>query len=245
MPQRLIAKKALCGKKMIEILQKTKIERNCMKRFFLLMVMITLIILACSGALAGDGSVEFYPDPAKITFEEFNSPEGMFSVSVPSGWKQIDFYPYKTDDTVNGIMLEGPENFEGAPMTIAVLHYAGAGWIKGPEHYIKMLLSNPTRIDGEKEIKFSGVTFGGKKGTTFIFKKFQLVMLPFDPTPMEEGVVYEVNPPTRKVTMIVRHIIISENPGFYSLWFEAPEDRYEEFSGVFDTVAKSFVCRRK
>jgi hypothetical protein len=187
---------------------------------------------------------ELLPDPANVTFEKFDCPEGKFSVSVPKGWDPMDSYPYKIDDTVRGIMLLGPENPEGAPITISVLHYAGMGSIEGAEHYIKKVLFNPTRLDAEAETKFSGIEVAGIKGTTFTFRKFHLVMLPFDAPPMEEGVMYEMNPPFRKVDMIVRYIVMPAKPGFYSFSYEAPEDMYEGFSGVFDTVVKSFLLTK-
>ncbi len=193
-------------------------------------------------------AVELIPDPAKVTFEKFESPEGKFSASVPAGWDRITSYPYKIDDKVNGIMLQGPENMEGAPMTISVLHYAGTGSIDGPQNYIRMVLSNPTRTDADQEIKFTDFEVAGIKGTTFTFKKFHLVMLPFDAPPMKEGVMYEMAPPTRKVNMTVRYVVIRAKkgePAFYSFSYEAPDDMYGDFSPVFDTVVNSFVLEKK
>jgi len=215
------------------------------KSCFLFLLTTALLILSSSSPPLSAAPAEYYADPAKVTFEQFKSPEGQFSVSIPSGWNRIESYPYKTDDTINGVMIEGPENTEGAPMTIAVLRYVNTGWIKGVDHYIKMVLSNPTRLDGEKETTFSDVNFAGRKGTAFTLKKFHLVMLPFRQPPMENGVIYEIKPPTRKVTMVVRHLVIPAKPGFYSLWFEAPEDRYSEFSVIFDMVVKSFTFQEK
>ncbi|NLC71798.1 MAG: hypothetical protein GX751_10625 [Desulfuromonadaceae bacterium] len=215
--------------------------KNC----FLILSTTAFLILSSSNLLLSAASAEYHGDPAKITLERFNSPAGQFSVSIPSGWSRIESYPYKMDDTVTGIMIEGPENMEGAPMTMAVLHYAGSGWIKGVDHYIKMILATPTRLDGEKATEFSDVNIAGIKGTTFTFKKFHLVVLPFRQPPMENGVIYEMKPPTRKVAMVVRHLVLPAKPGFYSLWFEVPEDRYSEFSGTFDRVVKSFSCQGK
>jgi hypothetical protein len=189
--------------------------------------------------------VELWPDPAKVTFEKFESPEGKFSVSVPVGWDRIKSYPYKTDDTVSGIMLEGPENMEGAPMNIAALYYAGTGKIKGADEYINKVLANPTRYDVKKPIQFSEVEVAGKKGKAFTFTKFHVVILPFDGPPMEGGVMYDMGGPSKRVTMIVRYVVIPVPPGFYSFSYEAPEDMYKDFTGVFDTVVKSFVCQEK
>jgi hypothetical protein len=188
---------------------------------------------------------ELFPDPAKVTFEKFECPKGKFSVSVPKGWDPIESYPYKIDDTVSGIMLRGPENPQGAPMTISVLHYEGTGSIQGAQHYIKKVLFNPTRTDAEVEIKFSDVEIAGIKGTTFTFKKFYLVMLPFEAPPMKEGVMYEMNPPSKRVEMIVKYIVIPAKPGFYSFAYEASEDMFKDFSPVFDAVVKSFLLNDK
>jgi len=194
---------------------------------------------------AGTATLEVFPDPAKVTFEKFECSKGRFTVSVPMGWERKDSYPYKIDDTVSGIMLQGPENPEGAPMTISVLHYAGTGSIEGARHYIKKVLFNPTRLDAEVETKFSDIEVASIKGTAFTFRKFHLVMLPFDAPPMKEGVMYEMNPPNKKVNMIVRYIVIPEKPGFYSFSYEAPEDMYEGFSSVFSKVVKSFSLTGK
>lgn len=214
-----------------------------MKNCFWPLSIATLLVVSCSSPLLFAAAAGHDANPAQVTFEQFKSPEGRFSVSVPSGWDRIDSYPYKIDDTIHGVMLEGQENAEGAPMTIAVLHYAGTGSIKGVDHYIKKVLSSPMRLDADQEAKFSDVIFAGRKGTEFTFKKLHLVMLPFSPPPMEDGVIYEINPPTRKVTMVVRHIVIPADPGFYALWFETPEDKSDEFSGVFDNVVKSFAIQ--
>jgi len=194
---------------------------------------------------AGAVAWELIPDPAKVTFETFECSDGKFSVSIPAGWERIDSYPYKIDDTVSGIMLRGPENPEGAPMTISALHYAGTGSIEGAQHYIKKVLFNPTRLDAAVETKFSDIEVAGTRATTFTITKFHLVMLPYDAPPMKEGVMYDMNPPYRKVDMIVRYIVIPSKPGFYSLSYEAPEDMHEDFSGVFDAFVKSFALTGK
>ncbi len=214
-----------------------------MKNRFWLRPAATLLGFGCSVTFLSAASAGHDADPARIVFERFESPEGRFSVSVPSAWKRIDSYPYKIDDTVHGVMLEGPENAEGAPMTIAVLHYAGTGSIQGAGHYIKKVLSSPTRVDADQETKFSDVMLAGRKGTEFTLKKFHLVILPFHAPPMEDGVVYEINPPTRKVNMVVRHLVVPAGPGFHALWFEVPEDQCDRFSAVFDTVVRSFAVR--
>jgi len=149
-------------------------------------------------------SAEGSPDTAKVTFEKFECPEGKFSVSIPAGWSHTESFPYGIDDTVNGVMLEGPKNGDGAVVKIAVLHYAGTGSIKGGDHYIEKVLFSPTRLDAEEETKFSEVEIAGKKGKTFTFTRFELIKLPWTPPPMKDGIVYELNPPTKKVTMIDR-----------------------------------------
>jgi hypothetical protein len=207
--------------------------------------MIPMLLIALIGATAwkawAEAPADLIPDPAKVTFEKFECPKGKFSVSIPKGWDPIESYPYKIDDTVNGIMLHGPENHAGAPMTISVLHYAGTGSIQGAQHFVQKVLFNPTRTDAEVETKFADVKIAGIKGTAFTFKKFYLVMLPFEAPPMKEGVVYEMNPPSRRVEMIVRHVILPAKPGFYALSYEAPEDMFKDFSPIFDKVVQSFV----
>lgn len=190
-------------------------------------------------------SAELIPDPSKVTFEKFDCPEGKFSAEIPAGWSQHESFPYGIDDTVSGVMLEGPQNPEGAPMTMAVLHYAGTGKIEGAQEYMKRVLANPTRTSPDQDITFTDIVVAGIKGTTFTFKKFHLVILPFDAPPMEEGVMYEMKPPSRRVEMTVRYIVIPAKPGFYSFMYEAPDDMYKDFSPVFDKVVNSFVLQEK
>lgn len=229
----------------IKMMKSDEMTAPRMKRFFLFLFITIPFILLGSGLSLAAGPNEFDADTAKITFDKFNSPEGQFVVSIPSGWQRIEAYPYKTDDTVSGIMIEGPQNMAGAPVTIAVLHYAGKGWIKDADHYIRLILAKPTRLDYEKETTFSDTLIAGKKGRAFTFEKFHLIYLPFSQPPMEEGVVYEIAPPTRRVKMIARYIVLSDNPGFYALWLEAPEDVYHQYSAVFDAVVKSFALEQK
>lgn len=229
----------------IKMMKSDAIKMSRMKRIFLSLFITIPFILLGSGLSLSVGSDEFSADAAKVAFDKFKSPEGQFSVSIPSGWQRIESYPYKIDDTVNGVMIEGPQNMAGAPVKIAVLHYAGKGWIKGADHYIRLILTKPTRLDYEKETTFSDVLIAGKKGREFAFEKFYLVILPFLQPPMEEGVVYEIAPPTRRVRMIARYIVVPDNPGFYSLWLEAPQDIYHQYSDVFDVVVKSFALERK
>lgn len=188
---------------------------------------------------------ELIPDPSKVTFEKFDCPEGKFSAEIPAGWSHRESFPYGIDDTVNGVMLEGPENPEWAPMTMAVLHYAGTGKIEGAKEYMQRVLANPTRTSPDQDITFTDIEVAGIKGTTFTFKKFHLVILPFDAPPMEEGVMYDMKPPSRRVEMTVRYVVIPAKPGFYSFMYEAPDDLYKDFTGVFDTVVKSFVLQEK
>ena len=195
-------------------------------------------------AYAGDLSVEF---------EKFESPEGKFSVSVPhsgdytnpTGWERTDSFPYKIDDTVNGIMLEGPANKDRAKVKIAVLYYAGKGKIKGADHYINRVLSDPTRLDFDKKTEVTDLAVAGKMAKTFTFTRFELINLPFEPSPMKPGIVYEIAPPSKQVTMIARYIVIPAAPGFYSFMYEASQDLYEEYTPVFDVVVKSFECQQK
>ena len=197
-------------------------------------ICFAIIISACAGGLCADEN-----KTSVVALEKFESIEGKFSVSVPFGWERTDAFPYKIDDTVSGIMLLGPVNKDGAAVKIAVLHYAGQG-IKGADRYINMVLSNPTRTDAEKETEFSDVEVAGRKGKAFKFTKFELINLPFEPPPMKDGVIYEIAPPSKQVTMIDRYIVIPAAPSFYSIRCEAPEDMYEEYAGVFDAVVKSF-----
>jgi len=205
-----------------------------MSRNLVCLVGLALII----PAYAGDLSVEF---------EKFESPEGKFSVSVPhsgdytnpTGWERTDSFPYKIDDTVNGIMLEGPTNKDRAKVKIAVLYYAGKG-IKSVDHYIRKVL-----FFVEKKPEFSDVEVAGIKGRSFTFDGVALIILPFTPPAMKDGIVYELRAPSKEVPVIDRYIVIPAAPGFYSLWYEAPKDLYEEYSPVFDAVVKSFECQQK
>jgi hypothetical protein len=202
-----------------------------------------VVAAALAAVLAGCGGAGQRAQVAGL--EKFESAEGGFSVSVPADWARNGRFPYAIDDTVNGVMLEGPRNADGAAVKIAVLHYAGTGSIEGADHYIGKVLFNPTRLDAETDPEMSEVEVAGIKGKTFTFAKFELITLPFDPPPMKEGVVYEIRPPTKQVTMAVRYIVLPAERGFHSLRYEAPEEMAGEYAPVFDAVVESFRFLKK
>jgi hypothetical protein len=179
----------------------------------------------------------------KATLERFESPAGNFSVLVPAHWMPRSSFPYQIDDTVSGVFLEGPVGGDGAAVKIAVLHYAGAGKIRGVDHYIRMVGFNPTRLDGTFDTDLSDIEVAGRNGKTFTFTKFELVELPHDPPASEPkpGIIVRRAQPTKQVTMVDRYIVIPAQKGFYSLRYEAPKSIYDEYADVFDAVVKSFL----
>jgi hypothetical protein len=204
-----------------------------------------LIFSASCGAYAAEKNIA--GPTAKATFEKFESPAGKFSVLVPAHWRPRSSFPYQIDDTVSGVFLEGPVDGDGAAVKIAILHYAGAGKIKGTDHYIRMVGFNPTRLDGTFDTDLSDVEVAGRKGKTFTFTKFELVMLPHDPpeSELKPGIIVRRAPPSKQVTMVDRYIVIPSGKGFYSLRYEASKEMYDEYADIFDAVVKSFSLTAK
>ncbi len=196
------------------------------------------VAAALAAVLTGCGGAQEKPQVPGL--ETFTSAEGGFSVSVPAGWDRDGRFPYAIDDAVHGVSLNGPKGEGGAAVKIAVLRYAGTGTIEGADHYIAMVLFNPTRLDADVDPEIAPVEVAGIEGKTFAFTKFELVYLPFNPPEPKPGVIVEIRPPTRQVTMKVRYVVLPAGRGFYSLRYEAPEDMVEEYAPVFEAVVGSF-----
>lgn len=202
-----------------------------------------VVAVALAAVLAGCGGAQEKPQVPGL--ETFASAEGGFSVSVPAGWEKGERFPYAIDDTVNGVALKGPTNPDGAAVKIAVLRYAGTGTIEGADDYIAMVLFNPTRLDADVDPEIAAVEVAGIEGKTFTFTKFELIVLPFNPPEPKPGVIYEIRPPTKQVSMAVRYIVLPAGRGFYSFRYEAPLEMVEEYAPVFDAVVGSFRLLKK
>ena len=88
----------------INIMISDEMNAHRLKRFLLsFFITIPFILLGPSLSLAADSN-ELQADAAKVAFDTFRSREGKFSVSIPTGWRRIESYPYKIDDTVSGII---------------------------------------------------------------------------------------------------------------------------------------------
>ena len=57
--------------------------------------------------------------------------------------------------------------------------------------------------------------------------------------------MYEIVPPSKKVTIIERYIVIPAGKGFYVLNYHAPEDLAKEYESVFNKIISSFEPHEK
>jgi len=186
--------------------------------------------------------------PVNITYKKYLSEGDFFAVSIPDGWskEEKDFaHAYtRTGDKVCGVELSGPHNGDARP-TISVLYYEYGQFFKNYGGYISLKTGSFTRIAPEKDVSITNTTVAGREAKKFEIEKFELIPLPFDPPDSKEGIMYEIAPPSKKVTIMERYIVIPAEKGFYVLSYRAPEGIAKEHESVFNKVVSSFEPHEK
>lgn len=183
-------------------------------------------------------------NPNNIVYEKYISEGNSFVVLIPKGWvkEEKDFsYAYtKTGDKVRGVELSGPHNKDDARLTISVLYYEYGQFFKSYGKYISLKTGSFTRLAPGKDVPITNTAVAGRQAKKFEIEKFELIPLPFDPPDFKEGIMYEIAPPSKKVTVIKRYIVLPAEKGFYVLNYSASPDIVKSIEGIFEKVLNSF-----
>ncbi len=202
-------------------------------------------IIAISSTMPVSVSASEKPEspvtPENIIYEKYIS-EGNFIVLIPKGWgkKEKDFPYAYTKTKVYGVELYGPHNKDDARPTISVLYYEYGQFIKSYEKYINLQIGTFTRLTPEKNVYVTNVTVAGREAEKFEIETYELILLPFERPDLEEGIQYAIVPPSKKVTVIKRYIVIPAEKGFYVLNYSASSDIVKSIEGIFEKVLNSF-----
>lgn len=182
-------------------------------------------------------------DPGE--YEKYTSEGNYFSLVIPKDWeKKEKDHPYGDLTKISGIRLIGPKNKDGVLITLSVLYYGGEGIFPNTDAFIRNRLNSMVRTDYDTYTFITNITTAGRQGKKFRIKTFEIVYLPLrDMPPAVEGRVYEMAPPSKKVSMIQQFIVIPAQKGFYVLNYGAPEDIAEKYRNVFEKVVGSFDPR--
>ena len=220
------------------------------KAVSILKILVGFFILAVFlNPVAASEKPESPVTPKNIAYEKYISEDNFFVVLIPKGWvkEEKDFsYAYtKTGDKVRGVEFSGPHNKDGARLVISVLYYEYGQFFKSYGKYISLKIGSFTRLAPEKDVPITNTAVAGRQAKKFEIEKFELIRLPFDPPDFKEGIMYEIVPPSKKVTIIERYIVIPAEKGFYVLNYRAPEDRAKEYESVFNKILSSFEPHEK
>lgn len=208
---------------------------------------ILLIFIAIASSLCPAFASEKPESPAtpkNIVYEKYISEGNFFVVLIPKGWgKEENNFSHaytKTGDKVCGVELSGPHNKDDARLTISVLYYEYGQFFKSYERYINLKTGTFTRLALEKDVYITNTAVAGREAKKFEIEKFELIPLPFDPPDFKEGIIYEIVPPSKKVTVIERYIVIPAEKGFYVLNYRASPDIAKSIEGTFEKILNSF-----
>ena len=192
------------------------------------------------------------PSAAEVlpAYENYVCEGGYFSASVPKGWSRTEQgHPYGDMTKVYGVKLRGPDDRDGAAATISLLYYSGEKFFTDHRQYITARLNSMVREDHNEKKEMVPVVVAGLKGVTFSMKTFELVsrssLRIMPPKPDDGSRIYEIVPPSKKVIMAERFIVLPAGKGFSVLHYRAPEDTAEEYRKLFDTVTGSFQPQRE
>jgi len=179
------------------------------------------------------------------TYERYVCEGGYFSAQVPKGWERTEQgHPYGDLTKVYGVRLRDPEDRDSAAATISLLYYSGEKFFTDQRQYINARLNSMIREDHDEKKEMVPVEVAGVKGVTFSIKTFELVSRPSErhmpPKPDDGSRIYEIVPPSKKVTMTERFIVLPAGKGFFVLHVRAPEDTAGEYRKIFDDVTGSF-----
>jgi len=205
-------------------------------------VIILLILFILPSVSIATDKPESSVKPENIVYEKYISEGNFFVVLIPKGWgkKEKDFPYAYTKTKVCGVELSGPHNKDDARPTISVLYYEYGPFIKSYEKYINLQIGTFTRLAPEKDVYVTNTTVAGREAEKFEIETYELILLPFDRPDLEEGLMYSIVPPSKKVTVIKRYIVIPAEKGFYVLNYSASSDIVKSIEGIFEKVLNSF-----
>ncbi len=180
--------------------------------------------------------------PKDIVYEKYLSEGNSFVVLIPKGWgkKEKDFPYAYTKTKVCGVELSGPHNEDDTRPTISVLYYEYGQFIKSYEKYINLIIGTFTRLTPEQDVYLTNMAVAGREAEKFEIETYELIPLPFKRPDFEEGIIYQIVPPSKKVTVIARYIVIPAEKGFYVLNYSASLDIVKSIEGIFEKVLNSF-----
>ncbi len=194
--------------------------------------------------LAGSALAESQLVLKDISYETYESESRLFTVLLPKGWgkKERDFsHAYtQTGDKVYGVEISPEYQFDEVSPTISILFYEYGQFFKDYEHFIKLKSASFTRISPEQSVPVETINVSGRVAKQFEIEIFQLVMLPFDPPAFKEGVVYEIAPPSRKVILTEKHVVIPAANGFYVLSYRSSSSITSSVEVIFENILDSF-----
>lgn len=178
-------------------------------------------------------------------YEQYVCEGEYFSARVPKDWARTEQgHPYGDMTKVYGVKLRGQEDRDGASATISLLYYSGEKFFADHRQYINARLNSMVREDSGEKKEMVPVGIAGLRGVTFSMKTFELVSHPsqrhMPPMPDDGSRIYEIVPPSKKVIMVERFIVLPAGKGFYVLHYRAPEDNAGEYQKVFEDVTGSF-----
>jgi hypothetical protein len=148
--------------------------------------------------------------------------------------------------TVKGLVILRIEEISKSPykddarLTISVLYYEYGQFFKSYEKYINLEIGIFTRLAPEKDVYIMNTAVAGRDAEKFEIETYELILLPFDRPDLEEGIQYAIVPPSKKVTVIKRYIVIPAEKGFYVLNYSASSDIVKSVEGIFEKVLNSF-----
>ena len=207
-----------------------------------LVILISAAILLSSNITFASEKQESPVKPENIVYEKYISEGNFFVVLIPKGWgKKEKDLPYAyTKTKVYGVELSGAHNEDDARPTISVLYYEYGQFFKSYEKYINLQIGTFTRLTPEKDVYLTNTAVAGREAKKFEIETYELILLPFDRPDSEEGIQYVIVPPSKKVTVIKRYIVLPAEKGFYVLNYSASSDIVKSIEGIFEKILNSF-----
>lgn len=201
-----------------------------------------LVILVSAAILLSSNFTFAAEKPVNVDYYSYISTPKVFTVMIPKGWgKEEKDFPYAyTKTKVCGVELSGPHNKDDARPTISVLYYEYGQFFKSYEKYINLQIGTFTRLTPEKDVYVTNTTVAGREAEKFEIETYELILLPFERPDFKEGIMYQIVPPSKKVTVIKRYIVIPAEKGFYVLNYSASSDIVKSIEGIFEKVLNSF-----
>ncbi len=166
---------------------------------------------------------------AEEAFKEFICRDDHFTVSVPSEWVSSEGAGDSAVTRECGVDLRGPQNADGAYVSVAVIYYApDHGRFKSSEDFIRVNADadDPLKIAGESVTPVAPTKIAGRDAAQFERKTFLFLPL------------YSVD--QKKIPMSERLIVVKGEKGFYLLKYSSPEDLAEQYLPIFKRIIGSF-----